>query len=109
MESSAVAGSASVFCANTVIPGLEGKQDRNLERKEMEQGRCGSDWKCAEANAAVSTVRDGVRVDTLQEETGKTSINITWSLCSLLFAFKLLCSLNIDCCAQAENCHVFFS
>ncbi|XP_009918205.1 SH3 domain and tetratricopeptide repeat-containing protein 1 [Haliaeetus albicilla] len=68
MESSAVAGSASVFCANTVIPGLEGKQDRNLERKEMEQGRCGSDWKCAEANAAVSTVRDGVRVDTLQEE-----------------------------------------
>ncbi|XP_052636521.1 SH3 domain and tetratricopeptide repeat-containing protein 1 [Harpia harpyja] len=68
MESSAVAGSASVLCANTVIPGLEGKHDRNLERKEMEQGRCRSDWKCAEANAAVSTVRGAVRVDTLQEE-----------------------------------------
>ncbi|KAM6206831.1 SH3 domain and tetratricopeptide repeat-containing protein 1 [Sarcoramphus papa] len=68
MESSAAAGSASMLSANAIIPGLEGKQDRNLERKETEQGRYRSDWKHAEANAAISTVRDGVRMDTLQEQ-----------------------------------------
>ena len=82
MASSAAAGSASMLSANAIIPGLEGKQDSNLERKETEQGRCRSDWKHAEANAAISTVRDGVRMDTLQEQMGKTSINTSWSLCS---------------------------
>ncbi|KAM6071815.1 SH3 domain and tetratricopeptide repeat-containing protein 1 isoform 1-T3 [Theristicus caerulescens] len=68
MENSAAAGSASVLGANAIIPSLEGKQERNLERKEMEQGRCRSDWKRGEANAAISTVRDGVGMDTLQEQ-----------------------------------------
>nr|XP_009489820.1 PREDICTED: SH3 domain and tetratricopeptide repeat-containing protein 1 [Pelecanus crispus] len=67
MESSAVADSTSVLSAKAIIPSLEGKQDRSLERKEMEQGRCRSDWKHAEANAAISTVRDGVRTDMSQE------------------------------------------
>ncbi|KAM7113481.1 LOW QUALITY PROTEIN: SH3 domain and tetratricopeptide repeat-containing protein 1 [Ciconia maguari] len=67
MESSAAAGSVSVLSANTIIPSLEGEQDRS-ERKEMEQERCRSDWKRAEANAAISTVREGLRMDTLQEQ-----------------------------------------
>ncbi|XP_009696206.1 PREDICTED: SH3 domain and tetratricopeptide repeat-containing protein 1 [Cariama cristata] len=57
-----------MLSTNAVIPGLEGKEDRNLERKEMEQGKCKSDWKHVEANAAISTGRDGVRMDTLQEQ-----------------------------------------
>ncbi|KAM6266958.1 SH3 domain and tetratricopeptide repeat-containing protein 1 isoform 2-T2 [Spheniscus humboldti] len=60
MESSAVAGISS--SANAIIPSLEGKQNRNLERREMEQGRCRPDWKRGEA------VRDGVRMDTSQEQ-----------------------------------------
>ncbi|XP_074721773.1 SH3 domain and tetratricopeptide repeat-containing protein 1 isoform X2 [Strix uralensis] len=69
MESLAAAGSASMLGTNAIIPGLEGKQDRNLERKEMEQRRCRSDWKRVEANAVISTVRDGVRMDMVQEQT----------------------------------------
>ncbi|KAM6313716.1 SH3 domain and tetratricopeptide repeat-containing protein 1 [Aegotheles albertisi] len=64
MESSAVAGSTSVLSADAIIPSLEEKQERNSERKEMEQGRCKSGWKYVEASAATSTVRK----DTLQEE-----------------------------------------
>ncbi|XP_009934678.2 SH3 domain and tetratricopeptide repeat-containing protein 1 isoform X1 [Opisthocomus hoazin] len=66
MESSAVVDSSSVIGANAIIPGLDGKQDRNLGRKEMAQG-CRSGWKHMEDNAAISAVRDGVRTDTLQE------------------------------------------
>ncbi|XP_074948054.1 SH3 domain and tetratricopeptide repeat-containing protein 1 isoform X2 [Phalacrocorax aristotelis] len=66
MESSAEAGSTSVLGANAIIPSPEGNQDRNLERKEMEQGR--SDWKHAEANAGISAVPDGVRMDALHEQ-----------------------------------------
>ncbi|XP_068259204.1 SH3 domain and tetratricopeptide repeat-containing protein 1 [Nyctibius grandis] len=69
MESPAAAGSTSMLSANAIVPSLEGKQDKNLERKEMEQGRCRSGWKHAEANAAISTARDGVGMDTLQEQT----------------------------------------
>ncbi|XP_010082551.1 PREDICTED: SH3 domain and tetratricopeptide repeat-containing protein 1 [Pterocles gutturalis] len=68
MESLTVAGSASVLGANPITLSLEGKQGRNSERKEMEERRCGSGWKGAEANAAMSTVTDGVRMDMLQEE-----------------------------------------
>ncbi|KAM6401585.1 SH3 domain and tetratricopeptide repeat-containing protein 1 [Pluvialis apricaria] len=67
MESSAAAGSTSVHSAGAIIPGLEGKQDGILERKEMERGKWRSDWKRAETNAAISTVRDGDGMDTLQE------------------------------------------
>lgn len=74
MESSAEAGSASVPSANATTPSPEGKRDRNLETKDMEQGRCRSGWKCAEANAAISAVRDGVRTNMLQEQMGKTLI-----------------------------------
>ncbi|XP_064305132.1 SH3 domain and tetratricopeptide repeat-containing protein 1 isoform X2 [Phalacrocorax carbo] len=66
MESSAEAGSMSVLGANAIIPSPEGNQDRNLERKEMEQGR--SDWKHVEANAGISAVPDGVRMDALHEQ-----------------------------------------
>ncbi|XP_062494748.1 SH3 domain and tetratricopeptide repeat-containing protein 1 isoform X6 [Pezoporus occidentalis] len=68
MESSAAAGSTSMLSTNAIIPGLEGKQDRNLEVKDLEQGRCGSDWKPVEASDAISPVRDGVRMDSLQEQ-----------------------------------------
>lgn len=82
MESSA-AGSTSMLSANGIIPSLEGKQDRNLEKKEMEQGSCRSGWKHVEANTAICTVGDGVRMDTLQEQMGKTfGNNVFWSLCS---------------------------
>ncbi|XP_076191987.1 SH3 domain and tetratricopeptide repeat-containing protein 1 isoform X1 [Aptenodytes patagonicus] len=63
MESSAVAGISS--SANAIIPSLEGKQNPNLERREMEQGRCRPDWKRGEA---ISAVRDGVRMDMSQEQ-----------------------------------------
>ncbi|XP_057282688.1 SH3 domain and tetratricopeptide repeat-containing protein 1 isoform X1 [Pezoporus wallicus] len=69
MESSAAAGSTSMLSTNAIIPGLEGKQDRNLEVTDLEQGRCGSDWKPVEASDAISPVRDGVRMDSLQEQT----------------------------------------
>ncbi|XP_010001449.1 PREDICTED: LOW QUALITY PROTEIN: SH3 domain and tetratricopeptide repeat-containing protein 1 [Chaetura pelagica] len=64
MESSAVAGSAPMLSTNSIIPGLEGEEDRNLERKQMEQGRCRSGWICGEVNAATSTIR----MDTLQKQ-----------------------------------------
>ncbi|XP_054247397.1 SH3 domain and tetratricopeptide repeat-containing protein 1 [Indicator indicator] len=67
MESLAAAGSTSMLNLST-IPGLEGNQDRNLERKEMEQERCKSEWVPVEADAAISTVMDGVGMDVLQEE-----------------------------------------
>ncbi|XP_009327164.1 PREDICTED: SH3 domain and tetratricopeptide repeat-containing protein 1 [Pygoscelis adeliae] len=63
MESSAVAGISS--SANAIIPSLEGKQNWTLERRGMEQGRCRPDWKRGEA---VSAVRDGVGMDTSQEQ-----------------------------------------
>ncbi|XP_040449192.1 SH3 domain and tetratricopeptide repeat-containing protein 1 isoform X1 [Falco naumanni] len=69
MESLAAAGSTSMLSTNAIVPGLEGKQERNLGRKEMEQRKCRSHRKHAEANAAISTVRGGVRMDTLQEQT----------------------------------------
>lgn len=110
MESSAAAGSTSVLSTDAIIPGLEGKQDGNSERKETEQGKWRSDWKRLEANAAISTVRDGDGMDRLQEHMGKTLISTARLLCSsLFFAFKLLRSLKIACCAQTENCHMFFS
>ncbi|XP_061849204.1 SH3 domain and tetratricopeptide repeat-containing protein 1 [Colius striatus] len=62
------AGSTSLLSAKAIIPALEEKQDRNVERKEMEQERCSYNWKHAEANAAISTVRDGDEMDTLQEQ-----------------------------------------
>ncbi|XP_030348758.1 SH3 domain and tetratricopeptide repeat-containing protein 1 isoform X2 [Strigops habroptila] len=68
MESLAAAGSTSMLSTNAIIPGLKGKQDGNLEMKEIEQGRCRSDWKYVEVNDAISTVSDGVRMDTLQEQ-----------------------------------------
>lgn len=68
--------------ANATIPGLEGKNNSNLDRKKTEQGRCRSEWEGAEASAAISTVSDGVRMDALQEQMGKTSISIPWSLSS---------------------------
>lgn len=82
METSAAAGSTSMLSANAIIPGLEGEQDRNLEKKEMEQGEWRSDWKCEEANAVISAARDVDRMDALQEQMGKTSTNTEWSLCS---------------------------
>lgn len=78
----AAAGSTSMLCANANIPGLDGKHDSNLGRKEMEQGRCRSEGEGAEASAAIGTAKDGVRMDTLQEEMGKTLISIPWSLSS---------------------------
>lgn len=84
MESSAAAGSTSMLSTNTIIPGLEGKQDRSLEVKDLKQGRCGPDWKHAEASDAISPVMDGVRMDSLQEQMGKTPLDIFWSLCSFL-------------------------
>ncbi|KAM6361589.1 SH3 domain and tetratricopeptide repeat-containing protein 1 [Alca torda] len=68
METSAAAGSMSMLSANAIIPGLEGEQDRNLEKKEMEQGKRRSDWKCEEANAVISAARDGDGTDVLQEQ-----------------------------------------
>ncbi|OWK59970.1 SH3 domain and tetratricopeptide repeat-containing protein 1 [Lonchura striata] len=69
MESLAAAGGTSMFSTNTIVPALEGGQDRNLEREETEQkiGRC--DCKHVESNAAISTLRDGIGMDTLQEQT----------------------------------------
>lgn len=106
MEGLAAGGSTSALRADTIIPGVERKQDGDWERKEVEQGRCGSGWNCAEATAAIG---GGVRMDTLQEQMGKTTINRSWSLGSwFFFAFKLLCYLNIACCAHTEICHVCF-
>ncbi|XP_050194563.1 SH3 domain and tetratricopeptide repeat-containing protein 1 [Myiozetetes cayanensis] len=68
MASSAVGESTSTLSTNAAFPGLEGKEDKKLERKEMEQGRCRSDCKHVEGNATISTVRDGVGMDTLQEQ-----------------------------------------
>ncbi|KAM6261693.1 SH3 domain and tetratricopeptide repeat-containing protein 1 [Porphyrio hochstetteri] len=68
MDTLAEAGSMSTPSANAITLSSEGKQDRNLERKEMEQGRCRSGWKCEEANTAISTARDRVRTNTLQEQ-----------------------------------------
>ncbi|XP_068005756.1 SH3 domain and tetratricopeptide repeat-containing protein 1 [Melanerpes formicivorus] len=67
MESVAAAGSTPVLDLNTV-PGLEGNQERNLERKEMKQERCKAEQAPVEADAAISTVMDGVGMDMLQEE-----------------------------------------
>ncbi|KAM6346011.1 SH3 domain and tetratricopeptide repeat-containing protein 1 [Podargus strigoides] len=58
------AGTAPVLRANAISPNLERKQDRNLERKEMEQAMCRSGWKCAETDTSISTVG----MDTLQEQ-----------------------------------------
>ncbi|XP_005045539.1 PREDICTED: SH3 domain and tetratricopeptide repeat-containing protein 1 isoform X1 [Ficedula albicollis] len=69
MESLAVAGGTSMLSMNTVVPALEGEQDRNLEREETEQGMCGCDCKHVESNAAISTPRDAAGMDTLQEQT----------------------------------------
>ncbi|XP_069712474.1 SH3 domain and tetratricopeptide repeat-containing protein 1 isoform X1 [Phaenicophaeus curvirostris] len=68
MESLGKAESTSMVSTNAIIPCIEQKQDENLEGKEMEQGRWRSDWKHAEANAAVSTVRNGVGMDTPQKQ-----------------------------------------
>ncbi|XP_041343339.1 SH3 domain and tetratricopeptide repeat-containing protein 1 [Pyrgilauda ruficollis] len=68
MESLAVAGGTSMLSTNTIVPALEGEQDRNLEREETEQEMCRCDCKHVESNAAISTLRDGVGMDTLQEQ-----------------------------------------
>lgn len=100
-----MAGGTSMLSTNTTVPALEGEQDRNLEREETEQGVCRCDCKYDESDAAISTLRDRVGMDTMQEQTGKTSNNTSWYLCSqLLLVLELLCFLSG---AQAENCHVF--
>lgn len=71
MESLAVAGGTSMLSMNTIVPAPEGEQDRNLEREETGQGMCRCDCKHVESNAALSTLRDTVGTDTLQEQTGK--------------------------------------
>lgn len=102
-----MAGGTSMLSSDTIVPALEGEQDRNLEREETEQGMCRGDCKHEEGSAAISTVRDGVGMDTLQEQMGKTSINTSWCLCfQLLLVPEVLCSFSG---AQAENCHVFFT
>lgn len=102
-----MAGGTSMLSTNTTVPALEGEQDKNLEREETEQGMCGCDCKHAGSNAAISTLRDGVGMDMMQEQTGKTSHNTSWCLCSqLLLMLELLCFLSG---AQAENGHVFFT
>ncbi|XP_056345091.1 SH3 domain and tetratricopeptide repeat-containing protein 1 isoform X1 [Oenanthe melanoleuca] len=69
MESLAVAGGTSMLSMSTIVPALEGEQDRNLEREETEQGMCRCDCKHVESNAAISTLRDAAGMDTLQEQT----------------------------------------
>ncbi|KAM4781585.1 SH3 domain and tetratricopeptide repeat-containing protein 1 isoform 1-T2 [Cyanocitta cristata] len=68
MESLAGAGGTSMLSTTTIIPALEGEQDKNLGREEAEQGMCRCDCKPVESRAAISTVRDGVGMDTLQEQ-----------------------------------------
>lgn len=82
MERLAVAGGTSMLSTNTIVPALEGEQDRNLEREETEQEICRCDCKHVESNAAISTLRKGVGMDTLQDQMGKTSNNTSWCLCS---------------------------
>lgn len=89
MESLAVAGGTSILSMNTIVPALEGEQDRNLERGETGQGMCRCDCKHVESNAALGTLRDTAGTDTLQEQSGKTSSNTSWCLC-----FQLLLCLN---------------
>ncbi|XP_005518108.1 PREDICTED: SH3 domain and tetratricopeptide repeat-containing protein 1 [Pseudopodoces humilis] len=68
MESLAVPGGTSMLSTNTIVPALEGEQDRNLEGEETEQGMCRCDHKHVESNAAISSVRDGVGMDTSREQ-----------------------------------------
>ncbi|XP_013815386.2 SH3 domain and tetratricopeptide repeat-containing protein 1 [Apteryx mantelli] len=49
---------------------LEGKQDSNLEKKKIEQGRWTSDWKHEEANAVMNVVSNENEKDPLQEQMG---------------------------------------
>lgn len=84
-----MAGGTSMLSMNTIVPAPEGEQDRNLEREETGQGMCRCDCKHVESNAALSTLRDTVGTDTLQEQTGKTSNTTSWYLC-----FQLLLCLN---------------
>uniref|UniRef100_A0A8C3QKM1 SH3 domain and tetratricopeptide repeats 1 n=1 Tax=Cyanoderma ruficeps TaxID=181631 RepID=A0A8C3QKM1_9PASS len=69
MESLAVAGGTYMLNTNTTVPALEGEQGKNLEKEETEQGMCRHDCKHAGSNAAISTLRDGVGMDTMQEQT----------------------------------------
>ncbi|OPJ70875.1 SH3 domain and tetratricopeptide repeat-containing protein 1 isoform X2 [Patagioenas fasciata] len=82
MESLVVGGSASVLSDDTIVLRPEGKQDGNWERKEMEQGRCGSDWNGAEASTAISTDSDGVRMDMLQEQMECSQTEKCMNVCS---------------------------
>ncbi|XP_005485782.2 SH3 domain and tetratricopeptide repeat-containing protein 1 isoform X2 [Zonotrichia albicollis] len=66
MES--LAGGTSMLSTNTIVPALEGEQDRNLEREGAEQEMCRCDWKHVESKAAISTLRDGAGMDTLQKQ-----------------------------------------
>ncbi|KAM7053295.1 SH3 domain and tetratricopeptide repeat-containing protein 1 isoform 1-T1 [Acridotheres tristis] len=68
MERLALAGGTSMHSTNTIVRALEGEQDRNLEREETEQGMCRCDCKHVESNGAISTLRDAVGTDTLQEQ-----------------------------------------
>lgn len=101
-----MAGGTSMLSTKAAIPAPEGEQEKNLEREEAEQGMCRCDCKNEESSAAIGTVRDGVGMDTLQEQMGKTSNNTSsapsFSLC------LNYCSLN-GAENQAENCHVFFT
>ncbi|XP_033369565.1 SH3 domain and tetratricopeptide repeat-containing protein 1 isoform X3 [Parus major] len=69
MESLAVAGGTPMLSTNTIVPAVEGEQDRNLEGEETEQGMCRCDHKHVESNAAISSGRDGDGMDTLREQT----------------------------------------
>ncbi|XP_062430542.1 SH3 domain and tetratricopeptide repeat-containing protein 1 [Rhea pennata] len=77
MESSAAAvgGSSSVlrFCAvmeERISASLEGKEDSNLERKKIEQGRWTSDWKREKAEAVMNTVSNEDEKGPSQEQMG---------------------------------------
>lgn len=97
-----MAEGTSVLDTNTIVPALEGEQDGHLEMEETDQGMCRCDCKHSGSNAAISTLRDGVGMDTMKEQTGKTSNNTSWCLCSeLLIVLELLWFLNG---AQAVVC-----